>query len=43
MAKLTIPAAVRISEAMMKGHFLPRKSKFVFLKSSMNPIELAFV
>ena len=30
--RLPIPATVRTSEAMMNGHFLPRKSKFVFLK-----------
>src|SRR5262245_28509633 len=38
IAKLPIPSAVSTSEAMMNGHFLPRKSKFVFLNNSMNSI-----
>ena len=33
--KLTKPAAVNTSEAMMKGHLYPRKSKFVFLNNSI--------
>src|SRR5438874_13586309 len=29
------PATVNTSEAIIKGHFLPRKSKFVFLNNSI--------
>src|ERR1039458_7580022 len=34
---LVMPATERISEAMMKGHFFPRKSKSVFLNNSIEP------
>src|SRR3989442_7121121 len=34
-ARLTKPATVSTSDAMMNGHFLPRKSKFVFLNNSI--------
>ena len=33
--RLINPAAVSTSEAIIKGHFLPRKSKFVFLNISI--------
>ncbi len=35
IAMLMNPAAVNTSEAMINGHFLPRKSKFVFLNNSI--------
>src|SRR5512133_3570391 len=35
IAILAKPATVNTSEAIMKGHFLPRKSKFVFLNNSI--------
>jgi hypothetical protein len=31
------PAAVNTSDKPMKGHFLPRKSKLVFLNNSIEP------
>src|SRR3954462_9191690 len=34
---LANPATVSTSEAIMNGHFLPRKSKFVFLNNSIEP------
>ena len=34
---LANPATVSTSEATMNGHFLPRKSKFVFLNNSIEP------
>src|SRR5580765_334070 len=32
------PAAVNTSDKPMKGHFLPRKSKLVFLNNSIEPV-----
>src|SRR3954468_22673651 len=37
IAMLMKPATVNTSEAIIKGHFLPRKSKFVFLNNSIEP------
>src|ERR1035437_9666951 len=34
---LVMPATERISEAMIKGHFFPRKSKSVFLNNCIEP------
>src|SRR6266536_4353674 len=42
MAILISPAAVSTREAMMNGHFLPRKSKFVFLNNSIRMLPCRF-
>src|SRR6266542_6836124 len=42
MAMLINPAAVSTREAMMNGHFLPRKSKFVFLNNSIRMLPCRF-
>src|SRR5437762_11067419 len=38
MPILINPAAVNTSDRPMKGHFLPRKSKLVFLNNSIEPV-----
>jgi hypothetical protein len=35
MARLINPATERMIDAIMNGHFFPRKSKFVFLNNSI--------
>src|ERR1700683_304345 len=36
IARLPRPNTVRINEAIMNGHFFPRKSKLVFLNNSID-------
>jgi hypothetical protein len=38
MAILASPATVKMSDAPINGHFLPRKSNFVFLNNSIEPV-----